>query len=103
MRNLLIALTIASLGLPAAAHEGGAHVKGTITSVSTGLVTVKGADGHERTVSVTDKTEYVRGGAPATAAELKPGERVVIHTRKQGSGLEAVEVHLAAQKARLKH
>ena len=98
MRNILIAVVVASLSFPAFAHEGGAHVKGTITSVSADHLTVKGTGGHETTVKLTEKTEFVRGGAPATIADVKEGERVVVHARKQSGGLEAVEVHLAGHK-----
>ena len=94
MRNILIALALAAL--PAFAHGGGAHVKGTVTAVSADQIKVQGADGKETAVKVTEKTQFVRGDAPAGVADVKVGERVVIHARRQGSGLEAVEVHLGA-------
>jgi hypothetical protein len=43
----------------------------------------------------------MRGKAVGKREELHPGDRVVVHTRKKGDGLEAVEVHYgtAAKKA----
>ena len=101
MRNILIALALAAT--PAFAHEGGAHLKGVVTAVSPDHITVKAADGHETIVTVTDKTQFVRGSAPAKISDVKEGERVVVHARKGSGGLEAAEVHLGAQQAKRKH
>lgn len=93
-RNLLVALALAAS--PGFAHEGGVHVKGTVTAVSADQIKVQGADGKETAVKVTERTHLVRGGAPSRVADVKEGERIVIHARRQGSGLEAIEVHLGA-------
>jgi hypothetical protein len=99
------ALTIAVfLGLaasPLLAHGGGSHLKGTVSAVAADQITVKDADGHESQAKITPQTRFMRGKAVGKQADLHQGDRVVVHTRKQGDGLEAVEVHYgAAQKRR---
>ena len=101
MCKILIALALATS--PVFAHEGGTHLKGTVLSAAADQLTVKSADGHETTLTVTEKTRFMRGSAPASLAEVKKGERVVIHARKAGSGLEAAEVHLGAHPAKHAH
>ena len=98
MRRTLIALALAAS--PAFAHGGGSHLKGIVTAVSSDHITVKGADGHETTATVNDKTQVLRGSSRAKVSEVKEGERVVVHTHKQGGGLDAVEVRLGATKSK---
>ena len=104
MRKILLALAVllGAATSPVVAHEGGLHVKGTVTSVSAEQITVKGADGHESKVAVTNTTVFVRGNVPAKAADVKEGERVVIHSRRTNGALEATEVRLKARPARQK-
>lgn len=84
----------AILAMPMAllAHGHG-HVQGTVNSVDAAKIDVKTEDGKSRQVKLTGRTKYVRGEAGAKIADIKPGERVVVHLDADGS---ALEVHLAA-------
>jgi translation initiation factor IF-1 len=83
----------AILAMPAGllAHGHG-HVQGTVNSIDAAKIDVKTEDGKSRQVTLTGKTKYVRGEAAAKLADVKPGERVVVHLGEDGS---ALEVHLA--------
>jgi len=41
---------------------------------------------------ITPQTRYIRSKAVGNREDLHQGDRVVVHTRKKGDGLEAVEV-----------
>jgi hypothetical protein len=87
----LAALLAAFVAAPAAwAHGGQEHVMGTVSSVSATQVVVKTTKGVERTVQLTADTKIEKDGEPSTTAALRPGQRVVVHTRKQGDALTAV-------------
>lgn len=90
---LSVAAAVAALlAMPVAllAHGHG-HVQGTVNSIDAAKIDVKTADGKSRQVALTGKTKYVRGDAAARIADVKPGERVVVHLGEDGS---ALEVHL---------
>jgi hypothetical protein len=88
--SLLLALGLCAAH-PLAAHEGGHDVRGTVSSVGPGELTVKTSHGEEK-FALTPETEFVQDGAPASAGDLKPADRAVVHSRKKGGRLEAVKV-----------
>jgi Domain of unknown function (DUF5666) len=88
--SVLLAVCAAASG-PLRAHEGGHDVRGTVSSVDSKELTVKTSHGEEKFV-LTPDTEFVRSGAPASAADLKPDDRAVVHSKKRGGHLEAVKV-----------
>lgn len=90
---LIMALFLGLAALPSLAHGGGAHLKGTVSAIASDQITVKGPDGHDSQATVTAETRFMRGKALGKREELHQGDRVVVHTRKKGDGLEAVEVH----------
>ena len=93
-KRFLIAAVIALAPLVAFAHGGHKHVMGTIVSVTSSAIDVKGSDGHETTVALTSATKFFHGSDTAHRAELadlKAGERVVVHLGADG---KAVEVHV---------
>jgi len=97
---LMIAVFLGLAASPLLAH-GGAHLKGTVSAVAPDQIKVKDMDGHESQAKITPQTRFMRGKAVGKQEDLRQGDRVVVHTRKQGDGLEAVEVHYgAAQKRR---
>ena len=69
---------------------------GTVSSVSATQVVVKTTKGVERTVQLTADTKIEKDGEPSTTADLRPGQRVVVHTRKQGDALTAVLIKTGA-------
>ncbi len=92
-------MMVVLLGLaasPLLAHGGGAHLKGTVSAIASDQITVKDADGHESEAKITPQTRFMRGKAVGKREELHQGNRVVVHTRKKGDALEAVEVHYGA-------
>ena len=85
---LLLALCLAG---PLRGHEGGHDVRGTVTSVGSDELTVKTGHGEEK-FALTPETEYVKDGGPATAKDLRPADRAVVHSKKKGGRMEAVKV-----------
>jgi hypothetical protein len=74
-----------SASATAFAHGGMEHLMGTVKSVSASSITVATKD-KDVEVLLDEATKYE--GA-ASAADLKPGERVVVHAKKAGTGLHA--------------
>jgi len=97
MRILLLlpGLVLFAAALPARAHEGGHDARGTVSGVSSGELTLKTKAGEEK-FHLTKDTEFVKDGAPATAADLKQGARAVVHAKKKNGRLEAVKVQISA-------
>jgi len=76
------------------AHEGGEDVTGTIQSVTDNSVTVKTTKGKTVEVKMDAKTEFTRGKAQAKQADLKVGDRVVVHAMEMNKVLTAHLVQL---------
>jgi len=81
---------------PAFAHGGGLHIMGTVTDLDAQHVVVKTKDGKTQSVQVTDQTTYRKGKAAATSADLKVGDRVVVHTTGKSEPLTAGEIHFSS-------
>ncbi len=81
---------------PAFAHEKGGRAMGVVQSVTPGRIAVRASDGHEVVFAVTPETRFVVGTKPARTGAARVGQRVVVHGKKVGDGLEAVEVRLGA-------
>ncbi|MEI9814871.1 MAG: DUF5666 domain-containing protein [Acidobacteriota bacterium] len=92
---LAIAATTFATG-PARAHDGMEDITGVILSVTDSSVSVKTAKGKTVAVKLDAKTEYTRGKAQAKQADLKPGERVVVHAMEMNEALTAHLVQLPA-------
>lgn len=99
---LLLTLAIAATLAPgiALAHGGLEHVRGTIAKVSDQSVTVTTAAGKTVEVLLDAQTTYARADKPIQKADLKVGDRVVIHAAEKGTTLTAhtVEVGVSASK-----
>lgn len=80
------------------AHQGGTHVKGTLSAVTEDHITVKDTAGHESEIKLTPQTQFLRGDATVVRSDLKQGERLVVHARKKGASLEATEVRLGVRR-----
>ena len=81
-----LALTLFSLSLYA--HGGGREIKGTILKTSKTSVQVKSTTGKVETFNLTTRTKFTKGKAPAKAADMKVGSRVIVHLAKDGHVLE---------------
>jgi len=91
-----IASALTLFSAPALAHGGQVHVLGTVKAVQADTLTVETPKHTEVTVKLSPDTHFEKGKAAATAKDLAVGERVVVHTRKDGDALTAVEVHIGA-------
>lgn len=93
-----VALCFISLLLTATmfAHAGMQHVMGTVKAIGADSITVETTTHQTQTVSVTSQTKFVKGGKPSSLAELKAGDRVVIHAKLADKKLVAAEVNFGA-------
>jgi hypothetical protein len=96
----IMAVFLGLAAFPVIAHGGGPHLKGTVSAIAPHQITVKEADGHEWQAEITPQTRFVRSKAVGNREDLHQGDRVVVHTRKKGDGLEAVEVRYGATRKR---
>lgn len=97
---LTMALFLGLAAFPSLAHGGGPHLKGAVSAMTADQITIKDASGHESQAKITPQTRFMNGKSVGKQQDLHPGDRVVVHTRKSGDALEAVEVHFAtARKA----
>ena len=76
------------------AHGNERHVMGTVTDLSPNSITIQTAAKAPKTitVSVVPSTKILKSGADASIADLKVGDRVVIHAKLIGDKLEAATV-----------
>jgi hypothetical protein len=90
----ILAMVAALAAAPALAHEHADRALGTVERVSGEEIVLKGRDGHPVTFAVTPDTRFLRGGKAAKPGDVKVGERAVVHGKKAGDRVEAVEVKL---------
>jgi hypothetical protein len=95
-RNLAVLLFISALATNLAfAHGSQKHVMGHVTAVAANSITVETTSHETQSIQITSQTKFVKGGKPASASELKVGDRVVVHAKPAGAKLEATEVMFA--------
>lgn len=82
------------LSFPAFAHGNMDHILGTVTKIAGNIVTVE-KDGKTTDVVLESTTTFESGTAAAKQADLKVGDRVVIHAVKKDGKEVAHEVRLA--------
>lgn len=92
----MLGMTLALALLPtiASAHGGEEHVTGIVTQVSDTSVTVKTTAGKEIVVAFDPKTTYARAKQPVQKADIKVGDRIVIHAMEIDEKLFAHTVEL---------
>ena len=93
---LVLAISSLNLPIPALAHGGLEHITGTIMNVGNNILAVKTTKGKTVQVLVDAKTDYVRGKQAAKIADLKEGDRVVVHAMETNGSLVAHEVNIGA-------
>jgi ribosomal protein S1 len=97
MKHLTIAAVFAlslSFGATALAHGNNAHVRGVVTQISAQTITVQLANNTSKTLTLSPKTSFERGGKPASMNDLKVGDRVVVDVPQNSN--EALEVQFGA-------
>lgn len=97
MRLVFIALSALVL-LPATlpAHEGGAHVMGTVTAIAADHVVVQTLDAKSVTIKTTAKTSYRTTKEASSRDALKVGHRVVAEVTKDATGFTASELRFSS-------
>ena len=104
--TILAIVSLALLPTIATAHGGEEHVTGTVTTISDTAVTVKTTAGKTVEVGFDAKTTFARAKQPIQKADIKAGDRIVIHAAEVNKKLVAhtVEIGLAtAAKQAVKH
>jgi hypothetical protein len=77
------------------AHEGGSHSRGTVKEITDDRIVLSTTQGASVTVAIAPDTRFVRGHRTIRAADVRPGERVVVHAANHDGKLEATEVMVA--------
>lgn len=87
MRKLLILglAVLLAFALAVVYARGKWHVKGTISTAASDHLLVRGLDGKEVRVAITEKTKFFKGKSPATAADARVGSRVAVHLDEDGN------------------
>ena len=99
MKRTVTFALIAALTGPALAHEQGGRAMGEVESISPVRIVVRTSDGHAVPFSVTKETRFLAGDKPGRAEDVHVGQRVVVHGKREGDGLRALQVKLAPQPA----
>ena len=99
MRKIAVGLSlVVALAFPTqlTAHEGHKHkLMGTVTAVDASHVEIETKDEKKVSILLTEDTNYMRGKEPASAADLKVGERIVVTTIEKEGKKTAQEILLA--------
>ena len=101
-RFLSLALCAALVTTIAMAHGGLEHIMGTVAKISDTTITVKTTAGKMVEVGLNAKTVFSKAEKPIPRAEIKPGDRVVIHAEKSGTGFTAHTVEIGTASATTK-
>ena len=78
----------------AVAHGDMQHIMGTVTQVSSDSITVKTTKGAMITVAVAAGTKFMKGNAEVKIADLKVGNKVVIHATKDEMDATKLVAHM---------
>ena len=89
--SILVSAFIVS-GALVLAHEGNEHVRGVVTELSPTSIVVQTTDKKTAILGVTAKTTFQRAGKPATLADLKVGDRVVVDVPEKSSDALLVQI-----------
>ena len=76
------------------AHEGMEHVMGTVTQVSADSITVKTAKSALVTVALAADTQFVKDKTTVKITDVKVGERVVIHAKRDEKDATKLVAHM---------
>jgi hypothetical protein len=98
LRVSVFLLAAALAVAPAWPHEGGIDMRGEVVSADAKQVTVRSGDGHEQRYALTPQTRITVGGIVGTAADLTPGLRAVVHSKKVVDVVTAASVQLGSPK-----
>lgn len=86
VRVLIVVGCLSLIAAVAFAHGDEQHVIGTVASVTADSITVKTTANALVTVAVVPQTTFAKSKAAAKLADLKVGDRVVIHAKEPTEG-----------------
>jgi hypothetical protein len=98
MRKVLVLAVVlagSSFGASAYAHEGGMHSHGTVKEITADRIVITTTEGKDVAVGLDPETRIVRGHQTITPADVRPGERAVVHATNRDGKVEATEVMVA--------
>lgn len=101
-RHFLTFALLLALAVPAAGHGSGDHIMGTVVTVGDNTLTLKAKDGSTHTVKFSSSTKFQKSGETASAADIKPGARVVVDVEKAGDAWNATLVRFGKPAAKAK-
>lgn len=90
--SLLLVVVCSTVAL---AHGGKTHVMGTVGALDAEHIVVKDRNGQTVSIKLGKDTTYEQGGAPATAGNLKVGDRVVIDVTGPSDSFTATEIQFS--------
>jgi hypothetical protein len=96
-RFLCLTASIVLVASLAFAHGNEQHIMGTVSKVSDSSITITTTNGTSVDVALTSQTAFTKNGKTITAQQIKQGDRVVIHAKKNGDKLEAASVQLGTR------
>lgn len=79
------------------AHGNMEHILGTVTEKRDHSLSIKATDGSVKAVEFDDQTQFLRGDAKATSADVHVGSRVAIHAQKHDDVLHAEVVKIGQE------
>jgi co-chaperonin GroES (HSP10) len=82
--NRLTALVAALVMVSAvlSAHGDYVHIRGVVTKLAASSMSVETSEKTAKTVTLGDKTTFEKSGKPATLADLKVGDKVIVEVHK---------------------
>jgi hypothetical protein len=93
--GMVLAMVVWLVGTAALAHEGGAHTRGTVKEITADRIVVVTTDEKEVVVALGAETRILRGQRVIGPTDVRPGERVIVHSTTHDGELEATRVMVA--------
>lgn len=97
-RTALLLAVLLIVSTFALAHGGEKHVMGVVKAISATSITVETKDKKIVEIAVSAATQFEKSGKPAKVADLKTGDRVVVHATEKNEKLTAETVRFGAMK-----
>ena len=99
MKKIAAIAVLAFLFVGLALAHGGNDLMGVVKAISNKSLTVEGEKGKTTTITILASTRFVKSGEPASAKDLKAGDRVVVEVGMASGGMVvAVEVRFGPPK-----
>jgi ribosomal protein S1 len=94
--NTLVVVVVVCFHTLALAHGDRPHVMGTVKALDAQQIVVQTKEGKTISIHLNEATKYRKEKATATRADLKVGDRVVVHATSEGDTLTASEIRFSS-------